>query len=198
MKVLLVGPSKSGKSGLASFLAGISDGAVPAQPPLPTVGARILELERNGASVELWDVSGDQSYENCWPAVKHNADGIIFVYSTEVPGQAVGRLRCAPPPGPSPHLPLPNAAPVHHPPPSSRAAQKELELFFEWFATKGGVPADRCACFALSLAGAGAGAPLTGIGGVQPESFMLRADGGEGARRAFDRFIGRLASLARK
>jgi hypothetical protein len=42
------------------------------------------------------------------------------------------------------------------------------------------------------------GAPPTALGGVQPESFMLRADGGEGARKAFDRFIGRLASLARK
>ena len=94
MKILLVGPSKSGKSALASFLAGISDSAVPAHPPLPTVGCRILELERGGVPVELWDVSGDQSYENCWPAIKHNADGIIFVYSSEAAGQAV-RLRAS-------------------------------------------------------------------------------------------------------
>lgn len=100
MKILLVGPSKSGKSALASFLAGISDGAVPAQPPLPTVGCRILELERSGVPVELWDVSGDQSYENCWPAIKHNADGIIFVYSSEAVGQAVrfGGRGATPPP----------------------------------------------------------------------------------------------------
>jgi energy-coupling factor transporter ATP-binding protein EcfA2 len=199
MKVLLVGPSKSGKSALASYLAGISDGAIPAQAPLPTVGCRILELERNGAPVELWDVSGDQSYENCWPAIKHNADGIIFVYSSEAPGQAV-RARSAPPPthaAPAPPLraPHPTARPHAR---AHIAPQKELELFFEWFATKGGVPAERCACFALSHAGAGAGAPPAGLGGVQPESFMLRADGGEGARRAFDRFVGRLASLARK
>jgi len=71
-------------------------------------------------------------------------------------------------------------------------------LFFEWFAKKGGMPAERCACFALSQSGASVGAPPTALGGVQPESFMLRADGGEGARKAFDRFIGRLASLARK
>ena len=31
------------------------------------------------------------------------------------------------------------------------------------------------------------------IGGVQPETFLLKADGGEGIKRAFDRFITRLA-----
>ena len=113
MKVLLVGPSKSGKSALASYLAGISDGAIPAQAPLPTVGCRILELERNGAPVELWDVSGDQSYENCWPAIKHNADGIIFVYSSEAPGQAV-RARYAPPRN-HPSAPRPALSRAPHP-----------------------------------------------------------------------------------
>lgn len=197
MKILLVGPSKSGKSALASFLAGISDSAVPAHPPLPTVGCRILELERGGVPVELWDVSGDQSYENCWPAIKHNADGIIFVYSSEAAGQAV-RLRAVRRRG----IPIKQRATplllTNLPQTHARRPQKELELFFEWFATKGGVPAERCACYALSQAGAGAGAAPAGLGGVQPESFMLRADGGEGVRRAFDRFVGRLASLARK
>jgi len=53
------------------------------------VGARILELDRHGTAVELWDVAGDQSYENTWPAMQQNADGVVLVYSPEVLGQAV-------------------------------------------------------------------------------------------------------------
>ncbi len=74
--------------------------------------------------------------------------------------------------------------------------QKELGLFFEWFsAAQGGVPAERCACFALSQGGAGGAAAA--LSGVQTETFHLRADGGEGVRRAFDRFVARLARQAK-
>jgi hypothetical protein len=71
--------------------------------------------------------------------------------------------------------------------------QKELELFYEWFCVKRSVPPERCACFALSQSGAGGVAvTASAIGGVQPELFLLRADGGEGVKRAFERFVTRL------
>ena len=49
------------------------------------------------ASVELWDVSGDQQYESCWPAITQGVtslgapsstspvDGVILVYNPEFP-----------------------------------------------------------------------------------------------------------------
>jgi GTPase SAR1 family protein len=75
LKVLLVGPSKAGKTSLSSFLAGIQDSVSPAAPPMPTIGVRVLEVERFGVSVELWDVSGDQQYESTWPAVQEGVGG---------------------------------------------------------------------------------------------------------------------------
>ena len=93
MKILLIGPSKTGKSTLASFLAGALDSTTPAAEPAPTVGVRILEFAAAGAPVELWDVSGDQSYENTWPAVQKDADGVILCYAPEAPGHAVRPAR---------------------------------------------------------------------------------------------------------
>ena len=95
MKLLLIGPSKAGKSVLASFLAGMLDSTTPAAEPPPTVGVRILEFTCAGAAIELWDVSGDQSYENTWPAVQQGADGVVMCYCPETPGHAVRRERCA-------------------------------------------------------------------------------------------------------
>lgn len=88
LKVLVVGPSRSRKSHIASFLAGTRAdvGGDPAGPPGPTVGVRILELEREGARVQLWDVSGDQSYETTWPAIQKGAEGVILVYAPENAG----------------------------------------------------------------------------------------------------------------
>jgi len=78
--------------------------------------------------------------------------------------------------------------------PSNPKPQKGLELFYEWFCVKRGVPADRCVCFALSQSGAGGTTvEASALGGVQPETFLLKADGGESVRRAFDRFIARLS-----
>lgn len=89
MKVLFVGPSKAGKTSIISFLSGIQDGPTPSATPSPTVGVRILELERHGTPVELWDVSGDQSYETTWPAVHQGATAVVLIYDPEALGQAV-------------------------------------------------------------------------------------------------------------
>lgn len=88
IKIVVVGPQKSGKSGLVSFLAGVSDSPTGLAME-PTIALRILETERKGIPIELWDTSGDQSFENTWPAVQKDADGIMLVYNPEIPGAGV-------------------------------------------------------------------------------------------------------------
>lgn len=34
-------------------------------------------------SVELWDVSGHQQYERCWPAIQDKADGVVLLYNPD-------------------------------------------------------------------------------------------------------------------
>jgi Rab-like protein 5 len=88
-KVLVVGPAQSGKTRAVNTLAAISTQGVYD----PTVGCRIIELERPlsvrdakskkemqvVANVELWDLSGDVKYESCWPACQKDAHGVILV-----------------------------------------------------------------------------------------------------------------------
>ncbi|GMI32333.1 hypothetical protein TrRE_jg6376 [Triparma retinervis] len=100
VKLLIAGPKQAGKTSIANFLSDnsrskIGDSAAQYEP---TAGCRILEFDAsNGASVELWDVSGDQQYENCWPAICQGVDkrgspdsetpvdGVILVYNPEFP-----------------------------------------------------------------------------------------------------------------
>eukprot|EP00753_Platysulcus_tardus_P007733 PLAT1547.1.p2 GENE.PLAT1547.1~~PLAT1547.1.p2 ORF type:complete len:190 (+),score=56.81 PLAT1547.1:85-570(+) len=53
----------------------------------PTVGVRILDVERSyggrDVMLELWDVSGDQQYERCWPAVMDKAAAVVIVYNPD-------------------------------------------------------------------------------------------------------------------
>uniref|UniRef100_H2YA04 Rab-like protein 5 n=1 Tax=Ciona savignyi TaxID=51511 RepID=H2YA04_CIOSA len=82
-KILLVGPCQAGKSVLANFLGDQTD--ILKSKYRPTVGVRILEFETstgNGSDVEieLWDCSGSENYETCWPAMAYQADGVIIVY----------------------------------------------------------------------------------------------------------------------
>ena len=60
----------------------------------PTVGVRILEFEKTVSHsrapagecwlVQLWDVSGDHKYENCWIAVKHETNGVVIVHNGDI------------------------------------------------------------------------------------------------------------------
>lgn len=85
-KIVLAGPCKSGKSALSNFLGDQMDTSQHAYRP--TSGVRILEFESEVSAghiqanieVELWDCSGNNSYENCWPALAAKADGVILVY----------------------------------------------------------------------------------------------------------------------
>ncbi|KAK3084228.1 hypothetical protein FSP39_010300 [Pinctada imbricata] len=54
----------------------------------PTQGCRILEFEsttnsRQGIEVEMWDVSGDRKFEQCWPAIAKDTNGVIFVFNPD-------------------------------------------------------------------------------------------------------------------
>ncbi|OWY97464.1 Catalase [Phytophthora megakarya] len=62
LKILIVGPKEAGKSTIANFLAEHSDRLGGQERYQPTIGVRILEIEKGKANVELWDVSGDQKY----------------------------------------------------------------------------------------------------------------------------------------
>ena len=86
IKILIFGPSKGGKSGVASFLSGSK--TTMNYSPGPTVGVRIFSFERNNTNIELWDVSGDQSYETSWPAVTKDADGGLLIFNADIGGQA--------------------------------------------------------------------------------------------------------------
>lgn len=107
-KVLVVGPQNCGKSCVANFLADDSSSTVgnADEEYKPTAGVRILEFERkldstskgkssrwsgeskaNGKkkkiSVELWDCSGHQQYEACWPAMMQDAKAVVLMYNPE-------------------------------------------------------------------------------------------------------------------
>jgi len=92
MKILLVGPANSGKSTVANFISADGKGSIGSgegEKYEPTVGVRILEFDTGGraeskmgssTSIELWDCSGRQEFERCWPAIQDKADGVILLY----------------------------------------------------------------------------------------------------------------------
>ena len=98
LKIIIVGPPKSGKTEIADILSAASKG-FQGKPYQPTVGIRILEfatqVEVNGLqtniSVQLWDTSGDEKWSVTWPAIAKDADGAIIIYNAheENAGRAV-------------------------------------------------------------------------------------------------------------
>lgn len=62
-KLVLVGPSKSGKSAIANLMGGLTD-TLELGGLEPTAGCRIVEIERDVPgrgllAAEVWDVAGD-------------------------------------------------------------------------------------------------------------------------------------------
>ncbi|KAH9515141.1 Intraflagellar transport protein 22 [Bulinus truncatus] len=88
-KVIIVGPTASGKTFLSNFLADATEFS--AGEYHPTQGVRIIEFEAGSDSgratvdVELWDCSGDRKFEACWPAFVKDASAAIFVYNPDQP-----------------------------------------------------------------------------------------------------------------
>ncbi|KAK0399438.1 hypothetical protein QR680_003049 [Steinernema hermaphroditum] len=85
-KILVLGPSKVGKSAVANLVADHFDATTGEY--YETRGVRIFEMESynvefNGeqisAEVELWDCSGNDKYAACWPAIRRNTMGIILI-----------------------------------------------------------------------------------------------------------------------
>ena len=99
VKILILGPSKTGKSNVANYLSGSRE--TPTTDYRETAPLRIFEVVLEGISVgqkrqvgrgskctvELWDVGGNTKFQNCWPAIWNEADGIIFVMNPEVRNQ---------------------------------------------------------------------------------------------------------------
>merc|ERR1712013_592309 len=95
VKIALVGPCQSGKTMIANLLADATENI--GGEYRPTAGVRILEFESGNlsvnnknikAEVELWDSSGSNQFESCWPAIQRDAHGIIFVFNPESSAQA--------------------------------------------------------------------------------------------------------------
>ena len=92
VKILVLGPSKAGKTTIANILGDLQEGVSTIYRP--TVGCRIVDFERDPppslgrlgkVQVELWDVSGDFKYEKCWAPIQQDVQGAIFVYDPSNP-----------------------------------------------------------------------------------------------------------------
>ena len=92
VKILVIGPQRSGKTAIANLLGELTDSV--SEFYRPTVGVRVVELERDPPpavasfgkiNLELWDCSGDFKYEKCWGPVQKDANGIIFVLDPAAP-----------------------------------------------------------------------------------------------------------------
>ncbi|XP_018333021.1 intraflagellar transport protein 22 homolog [Agrilus planipennis] len=90
VRITLVGPSKSGKSKLANYIADINC-KLPEELH-PTKGLRILEYdinnvkirnEKSTVDVQLWDTSGNDEYSQFWPVFSANTDGLVFIHSND-------------------------------------------------------------------------------------------------------------------
>lgn len=109
MKVLLIGPSKGGKTKLAnivrfhrklvpfhSLFPQFADLERDSTQYQPTVGCRIVQSTEqisartnNNArsnviiSCDVWDASGSMDFEPCWPALAQDCGAVIAVYDVE-------------------------------------------------------------------------------------------------------------------
>lgn len=126
VKILIIGPSKSGKTCVANFVSGTRDTATVDYKE--TSPLRILETQVEGVrqgggnkrqvgrgarvTVEVWDVGGSPKFQSCWPACYKNVDGIVFVMNPEVRNQ-----------------------------------EKELEMWHKAFAAPAAVPDKHCLVF---------------------------------------------------
>ena len=86
VKILVIGPKETGKTYISNFLGDATENIAGSYKP--TAAVRILEFENKlnvnnqsvKADIELWDTSGDHRYESCWPAIRQDVNGVIFVY----------------------------------------------------------------------------------------------------------------------
>ncbi|KAE8744668.1 hypothetical protein FOCC_FOCC008671 [Frankliniella occidentalis] len=94
LKVIIIGPIKSGKTTISNFLADATESS--GGEYHATQGVRILQFESGNlgtnnqsvkAEVELWDCSGDHKrFESCWPAFQQGTHGVVLVYDPNTAG----------------------------------------------------------------------------------------------------------------
>ncbi|TNJ28210.1 GTPase SAR1 family protein [Giardia muris] len=84
VRIGFFGPSHVGKSTIVDYYAEVArERDIP--PYSATVGVRILEIDKalvepaETVSVQLWDISGDSSYEYLYNRIAGQLDGIVFV-----------------------------------------------------------------------------------------------------------------------
>ncbi|XP_048873617.1 intraflagellar transport protein 22 homolog isoform X1 [Brienomyrus brachyistius] len=91
-KILVIGPSESGKTALSDFLSDATETI--GGEYRPTQGVRILEFESQALDgsdknttldVELWDCAGDFKFESCWPVLMRDSNGVLIVFNADVP-----------------------------------------------------------------------------------------------------------------
>ncbi|KAI3384486.1 hypothetical protein SNEBB_008927 [Seison nebaliae] len=94
LKILVAGPAKSGKTTISNFLTNFSD--IIGNPYKPTAGIRIQETSienvqvdtrKVNVDVEFWDIGGRTINQGFWPAIRTDADGVIFVMNPNDAGQ---------------------------------------------------------------------------------------------------------------
>ena len=80
--------------------------------------------------------------------------------------------------------------------------QKEIELWYDWFVAKPGIPLEQCICWVVTEASAFGLQGSPKLPGIVKESLSTAAsgsggaanDGGDAVKKAFDRFVGRVMS----
>ncbi|XP_059052880.1 intraflagellar transport protein 22 homolog [Achroia grisella] len=121
LKIIMIGPSESGKTQIANFISETIN-IEEAGPPTPTQGVRVVEFEVSNISingkimnvdVELWDCSGDHKFESCWPALRVGVHGVILVCS----------------------------------PSTAQAAAREMELLYNYFVSQPKLSTKQCVLF---------------------------------------------------
>ena len=105
LKILVIGPPKSGKSKIANYLSGGSETTykpcagvrvlttkkfIAPSSPSPT-GVRILTTKKSVTpsspspeakeytTIEIWDISCEKKFEGVWPTAREGCDGVVLV-----------------------------------------------------------------------------------------------------------------------
>ena len=92
LKVVVGGPCRTGKTVISNFLSDTAGHMNFQDRYEKTAGVRVLEFERSVGggygsqiSVELWDCSGDEKYESCYPAMTQDASAAILARPVQRP-----------------------------------------------------------------------------------------------------------------